>query len=455
MNPTKKSIWGWALYDWANSAFATTVMAGFFPIYFKQYWNAGVDVNLSSARLGYGNAAAGILIALMAPVLGAMADLGGSRKRFMLTFAYFGALMTAALFWVGQNQWHLALLAYGLAVVGFAGANIFYDALLPAVSDEGSVDFVSGLGYSMGYLGGGILFAINVLMVLFPERFNLPDAGAAVGFSFLSVALWWGGFCLFPLFWIRQTGLPGTTPARNRLAQGLRQLRITLSKIRRLKTAGIFLLAYWFYIDGVDTIIRMAVDYGLSLGFTSQDLILSLLLVQFVGFPAALGFGRLGQRWGAKKSIFLGIAIYMGVTVWGSLMTTRASFYGLAVMIGLVQGGVQALSRSYYSRLIPKDQAAEFYGFYNMMGKFSAIIGPALMATIGLVVRQLLMPENPTVQQLAEVGRLASRWSIASVLILFVIGAGLLMRVNEEKGRRELADFTAISPETAGQDADR
>ncbi|MDD4464416.1 MAG: MFS transporter, partial [Desulfobacterales bacterium] len=206
MNPSKKSIWGWALYDWANSAFATTVMAGFFPIYFKQYWNAGVDVNLSSARLGYGNAAAGILIALMAPILGAMADLGGARKRFMLSFAYFGAMMTAALFWVGQNQWHLALLAYGLAVLGFAGANIFYDALLPAVSDERSVDFVSGLGYSMGYLGGGILFLINVLMVLFPEKFYLPDAGAAVRCSFLSVALWWAGFSLFPLAWIREAG---------------------------------------------------------------------------------------------------------------------------------------------------------------------------------------------------------------------------------------------------------
>jgi UMF1 family MFS transporter len=359
-------------------------------------------------------------------------------------------MMTAALFWVGKNQWHLALLAYGLSVLGFAGANIFYDALLPAVSDERSVDFVSGLGYSMGYLGGGILFLINVLMVLFPEKFYLPDAGAAVRYSFLSVALWWGGFCLFPLAWIRETGTIERAPVCNRLTQGLRQLRITLSKIRRLKNAGIFLLAYWFYIDGVDTIIRMAVDYGLSLGFTSQDLILSLLLVQFVGFPAALGFGRLGQRWGAKKSILLGIAIYMGVTVWGSLMTTRASFYGLAVMIGLVQGGVQALSRSYYSRLIPKDQAAEFYGFYNMMGKFSAIVGPALMATIGLAVRRLLMPENPTVQQLTEVGRLASRWSIASVLILFIIGAGLLMMVDEEKGRRELEDFTANAAQTGG-----
>ncbi len=169
-----------------------------------------------------------------------------------------------------------------------------------------------------------------------------------------------------------------------------------------------------------------------------------------MAFLAALGFGRLGQRWERKNPYFLGIAIYMGVTVWGSLMTTRASFYGLAVMIGLVQGGVQALSRSYYSRLIPKDQAAEFYGFYNMMGKFSAIVGPALMATIGLAVRRLLMPENPTVQQLAEVGRLASRWSIASVLILFVIGTGLLRMVDEGRGRRELEDFTANASQTGG-----
>jgi len=201
----------------------------------------------------------------------------------------------------------------------------------------------------------------------------------------------------------------------------------------------LFLLAYWFYIDGVDTIIRMAVDYGLALGFQSNDLIVALLIVQFVGFPAALVFGKLGQRWGVRKSIYLAIAIYMGVTVWGTMMTKKMEFYILAMVIGLVQGGIQALSRSYYSRLIPRNREAEYYGFYNMLGKFAVIFGPALMGIVGLIVRRILMPPSPTPEQLAAIGQLASRWGIASILILFVLGAVLFYFVDEEKGKEQAA----------------
>ena len=204
-----------------------------------------------------------------------------------------------------------------------------------------------------------------------------------------------------------------------------------------MKVVLLFLLAYWFYIDGVDTIIRMAVNYGLSLGFESSDLIVALLIVQFVGFPAALAYGKLGQKWGVRKAIYLGIAIYMAVTVYGTMMTAKHEFYILAVVIGLVQGGLQALSRSYYSRLIPTDKAAEFYGFYNMLGKFAVIIGPALMAIVGLIARRIMIPPSPSEQQLLVIGQTASRWSIGSILILFAIGAVLFYFVDEEKGREQ------------------
>jgi UMF1 family MFS transporter len=440
MNPEKKAVWGWALYDWANSAFATTVMAGFFPVFFKQYWSYGTDVNLSTAQLGFGNSIASMLMALVAPILGAMADRGSVKKKFLVCFAYLGALSTAGLFLVEKGQWALAIFVYVMGLIGFTGANIFYDALLPRVATKERIDYVSSLGYSMGYLGGGLLFLLNVVMTLYPQSFGLPDAAAAVRLSFVTVALWWGGFTLFTIAWVPEE--KQAAPVAGLLGAGFRQLAGTFRKIRHLKTVSIFLLAYWCYIDGVDTIIRMAVDYGLSLGFEPTALIVALLIVQFVGFPAALVFGRLGQRWGVRKSIYLAIAVYMGITVWGTMMTNATEFYVLAVIIGCVQGGIQALSRSYYSRLIPADKPAEFYGFYNMLGKFAAIVGPALMGIVGLAARRILMPAAPTAEQVLQVGYMASRWSIGSILILFLAGAVLLYFVDEEEGRRQAAQLS-------------
>jgi UMF1 family MFS transporter len=440
----RKAIWGWALYDWANSAFATTVMAGFFPIFFKQFWSAGADVNVSTAQLGFGNSIASLMVAIMAPILGAIADKGSAKKKFLVFFAYLGVLMTAALFLVQEGQWIWAIFIFAMGIIGFSGANVFYDSLLPGIVGEEKIDYVSGLGFSMGYLGGGLLFLINVLMTLMPQKFGLPDAAAAVRVSFLTVALWWGLFTLFTIFWVPEKKI---TSADNNgesiVVAGFRQFVGTFKKIRHLKVVFLFLLAYWFYIDGVDTIIRMAVDYGLSLGFESTDLIVALLIVQFVGFPAALVFGKLGERWGVRKSIYLAIAIYMGVTVWGTMMTDKMEFYILAVAIGLVQGGIQALSRSYYSRLIPKNKAAEYYGFYNMLGKFSVILGPVLMGLVGLIAKRILMPPAATPEQVITVGQLASRWGIGSILILFIVGAILFYFVDEEKGREQAAVLEA------------
>ena len=303
MTPEKKAIWGWAMYDWANSAFATTVIAGFFPIFFKEFWSLGANANLSTARLGVSNAIAGLLVALAAPVLGAIADRAGIRKRLLLLFAYLGVLMSGALFFIHSGNWGLAVLVYMLGVIGFSCANIFYDALLPSVAGPTRLDRVSSLGFALGYLGGGILFLVNVLMTLMPHRFGLPDMATAVRVSFLTVAVWWGGFTLLTLLWVpKDLPLQAGGSWRKKISEGVGQVLEMVRTLRRQRTVGLFLLAYWCYIDGVDTIVRMAVDYGLSLGFNKTDLILSLLLVQFVGFPAAMAFGVLGEKWGGQKS---------------------------------------------------------------------------------------------------------------------------------------------------------
>jgi UMF1 family MFS transporter len=407
-------------------------MAGFFPIFFKGYWSYGVNANLSTARLGIANAVAGLIIALLAPVLGAMADSAGLRKRLLIFFAYLGVITTAALFLIQQGQWLLAAACYVLATVGFSGGNIFYDALLAHIAPAHRIHVVSGMGFAFGYLGGGLLLLFNVVMTLSPHSFGLPDAQTAVRWSFLTVALWWGLFSVLTILWVppdpkplRPAGLAAT------IKDGLQRVAATLTNLRRQKTILFFLIGYWFYIDGVDTIIRMAVDYGLALGFHSNDLIVALLVVQFVGFPAALVFGRVGQRWGALRAVYAAIVIYMAVTVWGVMIDKKIEFYILAVAIGLVQGGVQALSRSYYAGLVPKEQSAAYFGLYNMLGKFAVIIGPVLMGAVGLAARAIMMPTYATTVQMEAVGRAASRWSMASILLLFVAGI-IFLRLSQK-----------------------
>lgn len=405
----------WALYDWANSAFATTVLAGFFPLFFKKYWSAGSDVTVSTFQLGVANAVASLVVALLAPVLGAIADRSGARKRYLLLFAGMGVVMTGCMALVGAGQWPVAVGIYLFALIGFSGSNVFYDALLLDAAPHGRIERVSALGFALGYLGGGVLFSFNVALTLWPETFGLADATAAVKVSFVSVAIWWALFSLPLLFYFREIPLSDQVRGWAAVRSGISQLAGTFRALRHMRVVLVFLLAYWLYIDGVHTVIRMAIDYGLAIGLEANDLIVALLLTQFVGFPSAVVFGRLGEAIGAKTAILLGLVVYVFVCIWGYYIQEPWEFFVLAGTIGLVQGGVQALSRALYARLIPANKSGEFFGFYNMLGKFAAILGPLIMGVVSITTGD-------------------PRISILAIIVLFLAGGGLLLAVNERDG---------------------
>ncbi|UCH83930.1 MAG: MFS transporter [Candidatus Latescibacterota bacterium] len=377
--------------------------------------SAGADVTTSTLRLGTANSIASIVVALLSPVLGAIADTGGAKKKLLFLFAMLGIIMTGSLHFVGRGQWELAILVYVTATIGFSSANNFYDSLLVTVASDENSDYVSALGFAIGYLGGGVLLALNVIMTLKPEIFGLQDSAHAVRVSFVTVAIWWAVFSIPIFLFVKEPQGRSSGRGWTVVIEGLRQFGHTFQELRQLKTVFLFLIAYWCYIDGVHTITRMAVDYGLSLGFEANSLVAALLITQFVGFPAALLFGIIGERIGAKTGIIFGIAVYTGVCVWSYFMDTITEFYVLATTVGLVLGGIQSLSRSLYSRIIPKNKAAEFFGFYNMIGKFAAVVGPVLIGWVGVLTG-------------------SPRLAILSVMILFVLGGVLLSRVNETAG---------------------
>lgn len=424
---SRKTILSWALYDWANSAFATTVMAGFFPVFFTDYWSRGVEPTQTTLRLAFGVSIGSLVVATLAPFLGAMADQGGTKKRSLAFFTAVGVAATALLFFVGEGMWLPALLLYVLGITGFLSSLVFYDSLLVSISDERSIDGISARGFALGYLGGGLLFLLNVLAVQNPAVFGLSGIEEAVRYSFLSVAIWWAVFSIPLQFNVPEPAQHGRVTLREGIAKGFSQLRKTFLEIRSVRHVFLFLLAYWFYIDGVDTIITMAVNYGKTIGFGTGDVVTALLLVQFAGFPFALLMGWLGQRWGTKQTLLLCIAAYVLITFLGSSLDLEPmyvlgfeikKFYALAFAVSIFQGGIQALSRSFYGRLIPQDKAAEFFGFYNMLGKFATIIGPVLMGTVGELTG------NP-------------RLGIQSIAVLFVAGAIMLWRVPERDAARQ------------------
>lgn len=413
-NLKRKQVFSWALYDWANSAYATVVMAGFFPLFFKQYWATSLTSHESTYELGLANSIASLLVVLIAPVAGSIADQAGYRKRFLLLFTYLGLLASAALFVVAQGDWQLAILLYIVATIGFSGGVSFSDSLLLSVAGKNKLDVVSALGYALGYIGGGLLFAFCIWMTRSPEAFGLQDPVAAVRLSFVLVAIWWAVFSVPVFLYVKEpAAISNEHRGLSSIAAGVRQLVQTIKNIRQYKRVTVFLLAYWLYIDGVDTIVRMAVDYGLALGLASSDLILALLLTQFIGFPAAIVFGRIGERIGPKAGIQIALAVYVFVVFWAYQLESSWEFYMLAAMIGLVQGGIQSLSRSLYARIIPAGQCAEFFGFYNMLGKFAAVLGPLMIAWVTVLTD-------------------SHRYAMLSIILLFITGWILLRRVDME-----------------------
>jgi len=401
-----KSIIGWALYDWANSVFATVIIAGFFPVVFKSFWASDLTNSESTFWLGAGNAAASLIVVFIAPFIGIIGDKYKIRKHLLMIFMLIGVISTALFYLGGMGDWPLVIALYVIATVGFMSANVFYDALLVSISSTDQIDKVSGLGYGLGYLGGGLSLALCVMFSQQPDLLGLEVAIEAVLICFILVAIWWFIFSMPLLFWTEDRYSEDKTDNGNVYTQTVKLFKTVFSN----KQTRLFLLAYWIYIDGVDTIIRMAVDYGMALGFETGDLIQALLITQFVGFPAAILYGYIGDRVGAKNALMAGIGVYALITWLGYNMKSADDFYMLAVLIGLVQGGVQAMSRSFFARMIPQGQAAEYFGIYNMLGKSAAIIGPIMMGGVALIT------EN-------------HRYSILSLIVLFIVGAILLSRV--------------------------
>jgi MFS transporter, UMF1 family len=428
------------MYDWAASAMQTTVMVAVFPIYFVKVAGANLPESSATQRLATVNTLALVLIALASPVLGAVSDYGGNKKRFLAAFMALGVAAVAGLFFVHTGELALASWLFIAALVGVAGSFVFYEALLPHIARSHEIDRVSTAGYAVGYIGGGILLALNLAWIQKPAWFGLPagpglDESAATlpaRLAFLSVAVWWLVFST-PLF--RRVPEPparlepdehvGESPVRAAFVR----LGETFRELRGYRQAFLMLLAFLIYNDGIQTIIKMATAYGTELGIGQSALIGAILLVQFVGIPCSFLFGMLAGRIGAKRALFLGLLAYTVISLLGYYMKTAAQFYVLAGLVGMVQGGTQALSRSLFASMIPHHKSGEFFGFFSVFEKFAGIFGPLIFAGT-----------------IAATG--SSRNAILSVIAFFAVGAVILAFVDLEEGQREAraADAATASP---------
>jgi MFS transporter, UMF1 family len=418
----------WAMYDWANSAFQCTIITAVYPVYYSTVAADGLPGPVATARFATATTIALTIIAILSPVLGAYADFAAAKKRMLAAFMSIGVAATAAMFLVERGDWRLAEWLFIVANIGISGSFVFYDSLLPHIASAREMDRVSSAGYALGYLGGGLLLVVNLLWIMQPGWFGLPDAGLASRLSFLSVAVWWVVFAI-PLF--RQVPEPPARPASDALAAGgpirasFAQLGATVRELRMYRQAALMLLAFLVYNDGIGTIIRMAGLYGAELGLPQDALIGAIVMVQFVGIPFAVLFGRLAGLIGAKRAIFLSLAVYTCISVLGYFMSAAWHFFLLAFLVGTVQGGSQALSRSLFATMIPRHKSSEFFGFFAVFEKFAGIFGPALFAlTVALTG--------------------SSRNAILSVIAFFVAGAALLAMVDVEEGQRAVRDEPAL-----------
>ncbi|MBI2839206.1 MAG: MFS transporter [Acidobacteria bacterium] len=417
----------WAMYDWANSAFMTTIIAAVFPVYYSSVAAVDLPAEVRLTRFSLATTIALAIVAVISPLLGAVADYAGIKKKMLATFLAIGVLATADMYFIGRGEWLFALVLFVVGNIGVSGSFVFYDSLLPHIARHDELDRVSSAGSALGYMGGGLLLAINTLWLLKPAMFGLSGEESAARLSFLSVAVWWVGFSI-PLF--RKVPEPprqlepdedirasAWLVAFGRVGETFRELRV-------FKNAFIMLIAFLIYNDGINTIIRMAAVYGETLGIPRQHLIAAILLVQFVGIPFAFLFGDLAGRIGAKRSVFLALIVYTGISIVAYSMRSVWQFYLLAFLVATVQGGSQALSRSLFAGMIPRHKSSEFFGFFGVFEKFAGIIGPALFAAVT-----------------AATG--SGRGAILSVIAFFAVGGGFLALVNVPEGQKAAQEADA------------
>lgn len=435
----RRVINAWCMYDWANSAFYTTIMAAMFPPFYRSLViAAGRGESNATAYWAYTTSVSLLVVALVAPMLGAISDHTGGKKRYVAFFAGIGVVGTGLFVFLGDDTYILGSILFIVGNVGAAGANIFYESLLPHIAKKDDIDQISTRGYALGYVGGGILLIVNVLWYMKPELFFMPGVGFALRASFFSVAVWWAVFTIPLMRHVPEPPVVRTADEGvNALRAGFGRLGHTLTQIKQYKQLLVFLVAFWIYNDGIGTIIKMATAYGDEIGIGMTDMITALVITQFAGIPFSFAFGWLARRIGAKRSILLGLGVYSLISVAGYFMRTATHFYILAFLVATVQGGTQALSRSLYGAMVPKSQSAEFFGFFSTSSKFAGIFGPLVFGVVS---------------QLAG----GSRLSIVSLIIFFVVGALLLTRVDEEEGKRvaQMEDAALLSaaqhPEPAG-----
>lgn len=411
---TRKEF-SWAMYDWANSAYFTTVVAGFFPVFLNTFWSDSATSGLTTQRLGITLTIMNLALAVVSPLLGTISDFKAAKKKFIFIFMLVGTLTTAGLFFLKQGDWFFAIILYAVSTFCASATAVFYDSMLVAVTKPERYNKISSFGYAMGYLGGGLLFAINLVMVLKPQLFGLEFNHEAVRYSFITVAVWWFVFTIPLMFFVQEPHVAKTDePLIKLFGHAFRELKKIFLEIFQQKNIFWFLVAYWFYIDGLGTVVSMAVNYGMELKFDSSVLMTALLVVQFVGFPASIFMGKLADKFGNKNAIMLCLTIYVIVIIGAPQMTESRHFYILAVCLGLAQGGAQALSRSLFALLIPKEKSGEYFGFFNLLGKFASFMGPGLMALATFVSGE-------------------PRYSILSLLILFGLGIFFLTKVQSPK----------------------
>lgn len=417
-----REVRAWVMYDWANSAYSTTILAAVLPIFYASVAASTLDENTATSYLAYTHSIGMLCVALMAPILGAISDLSGKKISFLRSFSLLGMLATFSFAFVGQGDWKLASFLLILSTIGFAGGNTFYDALLPDLVPPEKRDYISAKGYAFGYIGGGILLAINIMMIQNPGWFGLSTELAGTRMAFISVAIWWFIFAL-PIF--------TRVPNRPRQVTGLktmgyvsaavRRLGSTFKQIQRFPQLVKFLVAFWFFNDGINTIILMAAIYGKTIGIDTGDLILALLITQIVGVPFTLLLGKAAEKWGSKNMLYVSLSVYVLIVILGYYMTSAVHFYALATLVGCVQGGSQAIARSIFSNLIPKRRTGEFFGLVNVTSKFSSIFGPFVFGLVG---------------QLTGSNRLA----ILSLIMFFIIGIIMMVFVNTKTGVVDAAE---------------